>query len=762
MNNLSKKKIILIRISIIASILCLSFLMFHNIANVAADDFDPTPKTPNENFSWNFTEGDLFGYEQEFYINNSQFLAELFTAVGGLLVINVSEFVYDSFGGNDYYFVRTNFAAYNASTKKMVNMPDSTQNMSLINFTNNEMYFNSYQITAPMVMQIDPLSFFIPKNGTELALEWCASALNESTYKEFFGKTSIKTDSATNEITYSNSTTDSYIYLKYDDNGVLEIAEFFYEKMIVSTGQEANATIKYIRTSDYNPINEIEWGIDVGDNFLYKIGGSIMKFEIVDFINSTFETPYIITSTEVRADAWELNSSLEWDLLYENGTIGGGNDYYPFPYTYFEQVLVLPNDTKSNKNFEMMINQFLLFPEIKIISEGNSVKIINTSTGGYFMSSNSTDGVITYIQSEGFTSLPPFWGTNLTLLGRNVDSFNAANIDGEGEFYMTNIGKDTKFDVNFNISVLKSSKLIYSGSVENPTSANLNDILLFLDLELNETENLNEINISIECNGENFVDIDLWWYNQSANDGFGAWESVSYIKTADNIISFSVDHLSVFALTGNLDSTPPIISIDNPLSTTYATDTITVSLSGDAENYWYYIEGIDINNQTWTDDEIRYGFSDDTYTLHAYGNDSAGNIGEASVMFTIDTTPPMISIDEPALGTYNINTINVSLSSEFGDATDYWYYIEDVDSTNRTWTETESRTLPDGNYTLYAYCEDNVGNMDWESVTFTIDTSQGNGGTPEIPFGNFYLIFSMLGVGIILILIRRNKFKYKF
>ncbi|MHA1541609.1 MAG: tail fiber protein [Candidatus Hodarchaeales archaeon] len=91
--------------------------------------------------------------------------------------------------------------------------------------------------------------------------------------------------------------------------------------------------------------------------------------------------------------------------------------------------------------------------------------------------------------------------------------------------------------------------------------------------------------------------------------------------------------------TGQCDCTCPTISIDSPTSTTYATDTITVTLSGDADHYWYYIAGVDGNNQSWTTNDPRT-LANGTYTLHAYGNDSVGNEAHVSVTFTIDTISP--------------------------------------------------------------------------------------------------------------------------
>ncbi|MHA2225728.1 MAG: ABC transporter substrate-binding protein [Candidatus Hodarchaeales archaeon] len=82
---------------------------------------------------------------------------------------------------------------------------------------------------------------------------------------------------------------------------------------------------------------------------------------------------------------------------------------------------------------------------------------------------------------------------------------------------------------------------------------------------------------------------------------------------------------------------PPIITIVSPSNTTYTTSTISLDFTGDAVYHWYFIEGIDTNNHTWTP-ETQRSLTDGTYVLHAYVNDSTGNEAHANVTFTIDTT----------------------------------------------------------------------------------------------------------------------------
>lgn len=212
-----------------------------------------------------------------------------------------------------------------------------------------------------------------------------------------------------------------------------------------------------------------------------------------------------------------------------------------------------------------------------------------------------------------------------------------------------------------------------------------------------------------------------------------SWTSDNYYATTHDISpgSYTIRFL-VNDTEGNLnitdsftviiDLTPPTINILQPSSPTNNNGTITVSLSsiGGAIALQYFIEGVDATNISWVK-PINRTLSDGSYIIHAYGWDVAGNMGETSFSFLIDTVFPAISILQPTTAIINKSIITVSLSST-GAAIAQQYYIQGVDATNISWVEPINRTLSDGTYTLHAYCWDVAGNMAESSFNFTIDT----------------------------------------
>ncbi len=100
--------------------------------------------------------------------------------------------------------------------------------------------------------------------------------------------------------------------------------------------------------------------------------------------------------------------------------------------------------------------------------------------------------------------------------------------------------------------------------------------------------------------------------------------------------------------TFNVDTTPPELSILSPTNGIYGTEVL-IDLSGDNDILWliYNIEGVDIQNQSWSQ-QVNVSLSDGSYLLHAYGSDSAGNIAHETIFFTVDSIPPIVTIIRPS------------------------------------------------------------------------------------------------------------------
>ena len=154
----------------------------------------------------------------------------------------------------------------------------------------------------------------------------------------------------------------------------------------------------------------------------------------------------------------------------------------------------------------------------------------------------------------------------------------------------------------------------------------------------------------------NFLDNNVGYIAQDYRPSQGYTE---YHLVANNFTSnywsdwSGTGNYSLDGIAHNNDSSPlanlvlPTLNVVSPIAQEYEVNDISIEISGSSTllQYWYYIEGIDSQNQTWTTSVDRT-FSDGTYTLHAYGIDILGNIVHEVVIFSIDTTVDTTTIPD--------------------------------------------------------------------------------------------------------------------
>jgi len=129
--------------------------------------------------------------------------------------------------------------------------------------------------------------------------------------------------------------------------------------------------------------------------------------------------------------------------------------------------------------------------------------------------------------------------------------------------------------------------------------------------------------------------------------------------------------------------------------------------------------------------------------ITVWGNDSSGNMASDTVWFTVDTTPPTVTIDSPTNGSfYNTSlTINGTTSDLHKDScwlndTSFNSSIINVSSTG-TFNFSNASNLVDGTtYYITVICNDTVNNTNYTTVYFTYDVSGPNITTPLIYHDN--------------------------
>jgi surface protein len=331
--------------------------------------------------------------------------------------------------------------------------------------------------------------------------------------------------------------------------------------------------------------------------------------------------------------------------------------------------------------------------------EAPTIEIINPVNSVYSCASLSIE--ITATDNRGIDEIWYNWkGVNVTYtdssyitLNEGLSTLYAWANDSAGNMASTSVS----FTVDWSgpiLSILNPAKAIYNNATQ-----------------------LMEI-VATDDNG-----IDKIWYNWGGknviytnpvyiafNEGLNtllAWANDSAGNTASVCVTFTVDSIS------------PSVSILNPKNGVFNNGIqlmeIVATDENDIDMIWYNWEGV---NVTYTGSTYIM-FNEGLNTLHAWVNDSAGNIGSAYISFYIDSVKPNVSIISPSDGIYTYPTQLVEINATDENGIDaIWYNWEGM---NVTYTGPTYISFNEGVNTLYVWVNDSNGNVESSSVTFSID-----------------------------------------
>jgi hypothetical protein len=244
------------------------------------------------------------------------------------------------------------------------------------------------------------------------------------------------------------------------------------------------------------------------------------------------------------------------------------------------------------------------------------------------------------------------------------------------------------------------------------------------------------------------TNIESCWYSNDTNDINFSLGSAGVCVNITNItwsegshdvfiyINDSANNLNYTRINFTIDTIAPLVNITTPANNTNTTDnTIDVEYtwveSGTAiESCWYSNDTNDINfslgsggvcvnitNITW---------SEGSHDVFIYVNDSANNVNQTRINFTIDTIPPFINITSPVFN--NTNQSDNTLDVEFhysGDIPHTCWYSNDTMTVNLSTpcgTNITNLTWLEGDHIMRVYINDSAGNENMSTVGFTVDT----------------------------------------
>ncbi|MHA1149731.1 MAG: choice-of-anchor X domain-containing protein [Promethearchaeota archaeon] len=558
----------------LSSLLLLSF----NQTVKAVEDFNPDPVPPGIGPEyWDFNENDIVGWHLGMYINGSFMFGEDY-------IFNISDCTYKL--GNSYqgYFVELTKMYWNASINGLQIDPyHPLVNASGTNFTYNVITASDSYFYIPP---------FIHNNGTALAQHWCGQAYQNSTLINAYIPNSQLTIKGNN--TWINSTTtNSFMHAIYNNHGIMEFGEFFIDYEGLGMGTNKNQSFVYTRIYDFNPLNEISWGVEIGDLLYYNQMMFHNRFEVTDIVNVTDEEGRSVQRVIANISNWDRDNEV-W-IYDDTGIIGEANDYL------------------CNLNY-------------LITKEAEMADLISTFSNAYDNITYGTD----WIQAENTTtphSLFLHYFSNGILRyykyhtesGENIFYYKNASSLSSGIY---NISFDpyklkNRYNISIGIEVNDNSEFFFAGVPDNPVGITLFYGDLFIDLMLNESLNIvGKVNLTIEYDTNFEGPFALWYFNVSSD----MWESVPLDDNSFGTLNATLEHLSLYGLTRG--KPPGSFSLSSTADTPDKDGifNLTWTLPSDAINYSIYQYSNYITEINGSITRLAEGVSDLFYTITGLSN----------------------------------------------------------------------------------------------------------------------------------------------
>jgi len=396
-------------------------------------------------------------------------------------------------------------------------------------------------------------------------LDWCADRLLDDPMLMAMGIMSLSptVDIPNNRILIQNASGEAYMDLAYENDGILKTG-VLYNRMVINNTVEVIINYSYMRIFDFNPYDNIEWALDIGDQFYVGVNENETRVEIIEIRNNTAlmnmsgQLLYMYTqAVYAQMSVWTGTS---WVMTFSNISIGSASEIYPFmptmgptgpgPSMMFFPLLI-PKGS-SPKDVSYLFSMFTIDPSITLTYSEDGFTIYNITSGGKATFQYFANGICKYLSMHDFKMFYP--------MGRLVIYYkNWAIINGDYGFFIDILSGDiTDIDILVNISVSADTLLLFSGFPDNPFNETLEDALIFIDVMVNDTNNLvttnGAINITFDYDPSQYEDIAIWYFNTTSM----AWEEVPYIILGSGKIMITVNHSSIFAVAGSIIGPPEI------------------------------------------------------------------------------------------------------------------------------------------------------------------------------------------------------------
>jgi PGF-pre-PGF domain-containing protein len=235
----------------------------------------------------------------------------------------------------------------------------------------------------------------------------------------------------------------------------------------------------------------------------------------------------------------------------------------------------------------------------------------------------------------------------------------------------------------------------------------------------------NSTTILVNATSDRAVHTWLYSINGSTNNSFIPPENIT-ITSGDgyylleiwaNSTAGNLSHAQVYFY---VDTQPPITTDDSPEGWQNAEFVVNLIAQDNLSGVAYTSYKLD--NQIWVNGTTVNITTEGNHTIEYYSVDNAGNVEDLRKTYAaLDVTPPVVNITSPLNRTYTAKEIPLNVTANEGISA--WTYSLN-DASNATFTPNSTTiTAQEGINHIVVYALDRAGNLAYDEVYFTVDTT---------------------------------------
>jgi len=411
------KRILLIFLISLPTVMILGSL----ITNVKGGPNVPEPHADN-GWHWDVDVGDHIYFEGEFILTNES-TGEIFSMFKNIWIYNITsieDITTDWLGTHQFSQVNATQYYYNVTADELEDYGPSEE-IALFGYNSTD------PITHRIRAGLGGMPYLLPINGTSgLEVDVLDDIINETFYYPMsqFGNLNafdyFESTFTSNGIYFSNSTDGFFSAGYYYDNGTLNTGSAYLKIEMGDGPVLINATMTQV--FDYDITDEIQWGVNVGDTFIYDWyeGPGWIDDAMEVMVNITSISDIMLEKTKngfsddpiqmayqvVYADIYLWNGidfeQEEWDV-----PVGIANNFYPQyfdaggpnPFNFLYPTNFVKDDFLFMWNNDTLSIWNIPFDEVYYYENGYVEILVKDSTGNDFVR-NTVDKATGIVQSN--------------------------------------------------------------------------------------------------------------------------------------------------------------------------------------------------------------------------------------------------------------------------------------------------------------------------------------------------------------------------